>query len=74
VRGKYYLRYQQGTNVVLLDPDVAQAFKNSESVNRSLRRRVDLARQEVSSQSAPSGSGGSSPSISNAISPRSGDI
>ncbi|MFY9821188.1 MAG: hypothetical protein WAM82_07385 [Thermoanaerobaculia bacterium] len=46
-RGKYYQRYQQGTNVVLLDPDVAQAFKDSESVNRALRLLLDLAKQEV---------------------------
>ena len=43
VRGKYYQRYQQGTNVILLDPDVAQAFKDSESVNRALRLLLDLA-------------------------------
>jgi hypothetical protein len=43
----YYQRYQQGTNVVLLDPDVAQAFKDSESVNRALRLLLDLAKQEV---------------------------
>ena len=48
VRGKYYERYQQGTNVVLLDPDVAEAFKDSESVNRALRLLLDLARQETS--------------------------
>jgi|GEM_PF-1199068 len=47
VRGKYYERYQQGTNVVLLDPDVAQTFKDSESVNRALRLLVDLARHEI---------------------------
>jgi len=47
VRGKYYQRYQQGTNVILLDPDVAQAFKDSESVNRALRLLLDLAKQEV---------------------------
>jgi hypothetical protein len=47
VRGKYYQRFQQGTNVVLLDPDVAQAFKDSESVNRALRLLLDLARQAV---------------------------
>lgn len=47
VRGKYYQHYQQGTNVVLLDPDVAQAFKDSESVNRALRLLLDLARQAV---------------------------
>ena len=37
VRGKYVERYRQGTNVVLLDPDVAKAFPNSESVNQALR-------------------------------------
>lgn len=47
VRGKYYERYQQGTNLVLLDPDVARAFKDSESVNRALRLLLDLARQET---------------------------
>jgi len=47
VRGKYYGRYQQGTNVILLDPDVAEAFKDSESVNRALRLLLDLARHEV---------------------------
>jgi hypothetical protein len=47
VRGKYYERYRQGTNVVLLEPDVAQAFKDSESVNRALRLLLDLARQEI---------------------------
>lgn len=46
-RGRYYERYRQGTNVVLLEPDVAQAFKDSESVNRALRLLLDLARQEV---------------------------
>jgi hypothetical protein len=47
VRGKYYERYKQGTNVVLLDPDVAEAFKDSESVNRTLRLLLDLAKHEV---------------------------
>ena len=47
VLGKYYERYRQGTNVVLLEPDVAQAFKDSESVNRALRLLLDIARQEV---------------------------
>ncbi len=50
VRGKYYQRYQQGTNVILLDADVAQAFKDSESVNRALRLLLDLAKHEVSSE------------------------
>ena len=41
VRGKYYERYQQGTNVVLLEPDVAAVFHNSESVNRALRMLIE---------------------------------
>jgi antitoxin FitA len=46
-RGKYYRRYQQGTNVILLDPDVAQVFKDSESVNQALRLLLGLAQQVV---------------------------
>jgi hypothetical protein len=47
VRGKYYERYQEGTNVVLLEPDVAAVFRNSQSVNRALRMLIDLARKQV---------------------------
>jgi hypothetical protein len=38
VRGKYYERYRQGTNVVLLDPDLAGIFRDSSSVNEALRQ------------------------------------
>ncbi len=38
VRGKYYQRYRQGTNVVLLEPDVARSFHDSATVNEALRR------------------------------------
>ena len=38
VRGKYYQRYKQGTNVVLLEPDVARLFQDSATVNEALRR------------------------------------
>lgn len=38
VRGKYYERYRQGTNVVLLDPDLAEVFRDSLSVNTALRQ------------------------------------
>lgn len=48
VRGKYYERYQHGTNVVLLEPDVAAVFHDSESVNRALRMLIDVARDQVS--------------------------
>jgi hypothetical protein len=37
VRGKYVDRYRRGTNVVLLDPEIAQAFPDSKSVNDALR-------------------------------------
>jgi hypothetical protein len=38
VRGKYFERYREGTNVVLLAPDVAEVFHDSEAVNAALRR------------------------------------
>ena len=55
VRGKYYERHQQGTNVVLLEPDVASVFHDSESVNRALRMLIDVARGQVGT-TGPSGS------------------
>ena len=45
VRGKYYKQYMEGTNVVLLDPDVAAVFRDSESVNRALRVLIKAAGQ-----------------------------
>ena len=36
VRGKYVGRFAKGSNVVVLDPDVAQVFTDSESVNQAL--------------------------------------
>jgi len=39
-RGKYARRYAQGTNVVVLEPDVAKVFSNSKSVNVLLRRII----------------------------------
>lgn len=47
VRGKYFDRYQQGTNVVLLEPDVAAVFHDSEAVNRALRVLIDVARAQT---------------------------
>ena len=37
VRGKYYEQYRKGTNVVLLEPDVAEAFPSDDAVNEALR-------------------------------------
>jgi len=47
VRGKYYERYRAGTNVILLDPDVAAVFPDSASVNEALRLLVKLAREQA---------------------------
>ncbi len=41
VRGKYASMFKAGSNVVVLDPDVAERFKNSEEVNEALRRVDD---------------------------------
>jgi len=44
VRGKYVERYRAGTNLVLLDPDVAKAFPNERAVNEALRLVLELKR------------------------------
>jgi uncharacterized DUF497 family protein len=43
VRGKYYEQATAGTNLVLLEPDVARAFPDSRSVNRALRLLQEVA-------------------------------
>lgn len=42
VRGKYVARYRAGTNLVLLDPDVAKAFPDEAAVNEALRLVIQL--------------------------------
>ncbi len=42
VRGKYAKKYDQASNVVVLDPDVAERFPNAEAVNRALRSLAEL--------------------------------
>lgn len=46
VRGKYARRYQRGTNVVVLAPDVAKAFPDAEAVNDSLRALAGIIRRQ----------------------------
>ena len=53
VRGKYYGQYMEGTNVVLLDPDVAAVFRNSKSVNNALRVLIEAAHQVGPSSPPP---------------------
>lgn len=50
LRGKHHGAYQAGTNVVLLDADVAQAFPDSSSVNRALRMLLELAEKQAKSK------------------------
>ena len=42
VRGKYVARYRAGTNLVLLDPDVARSFPDEATVNEALRLVIRL--------------------------------
>ena len=43
VPGKYYKRAIAGTNLVLIEPDLAKAFPDADSVNRALRTLLDAA-------------------------------
>ena len=51
VRGKYAARYRAGTNLVLLEPEVAKAFPNDKAVNEALKLVMKLKQvQEKASQ------------------------
>jgi len=59
VRGKYYRRLlEEGANVVVLDPDVAKAFRSSAAVNEALRSllRMSEATRRLTSRSNGRGS------------------
>jgi len=43
VRGKYYKRVIAGTNLVLIEPDLAKVFPDTDSVNRALRLLLNTA-------------------------------
>ena len=47
VRGKYAKRYESGTNLVLLEPDVAEVFHDARTVNEALRTLIKIAREKV---------------------------
>jgi hypothetical protein len=45
VRGKYYRRIiEEGSNIIVLEPDVAKVFKDSAGVNEALRSLLDFTR------------------------------
>ena len=45
VRGKYSKRYTEGTNVVLIDPDVAEFFPDHDSINDALRSLIKIIKK-----------------------------
>lgn len=61
VRGKYYQKVmEQGTNVIVLEPDIAETFKDSASVNEALRTLLGLSRYARNLRPQPSQSSESS--------------
>ena len=44
VRGKYTKQYREGANIILLDPDVWEAFPTAEAVNEALRLLIRTAK------------------------------
>jgi len=46
VQGKYAKRYAEGTNVIVIDPDVAKVFPDHDSVNQALRSLMEIIRRQ----------------------------
>lgn len=57
VRGKYYRQAMAGTNLVLIEPDLARVFPDDESVNRALRIVLSAADAARGSTRAQAGKG-----------------
>jgi hypothetical protein len=55
MRGKYAARLRESSNIVVLDPEIAEAFPNAKAVNDALRGLLELARTSarLSSKSVP---------------------
>jgi hypothetical protein len=47
VRGKYFESYQKGSNLVLLNPDVAKVFPTEAAVNKALKSLIDVAQRST---------------------------
>jgi hypothetical protein len=54
VRGKYAKRMKESSNVIVLRPEVAQAFPNEEAVNNALLSLIDIAQKTTRPKSKPS--------------------
>ncbi len=50
VRGKYTKRYEEGANVVVIDPDVAEYFPDHDSVNAALRGLAEIIKRRLETQ------------------------
>jgi hypothetical protein len=48
IRGKYAKRYAEGTNVVVIDPDVAEYFPDHDSVKKALRSLAAIVKRQES--------------------------
>jgi len=46
IRGKYAKRYAEGTNVVVIEPDVAKYFPDHDSVNKALRLLTEIIKRQ----------------------------
>ena len=57
VRGKYANRAVQETNIIVLEPDIADAFPNDAAVNKALRGLLDLAKTASRTTKTSGGSG-----------------
>ena len=51
--GKYASKYKEGTNLILLSPDVAEVFKDNESVNEALRLLMKIAGAKYTKTAQP---------------------
>jgi len=58
VRGKYYRQATAGTNLVLIEPEVAEIFPDTESVNRALKLLADTAQSATGKGSRRRAQGG----------------
>jgi len=47
VRGKYYESYKEAHNIVLLQPEVAEAFPTEEAVNNALKSLIKVAQTSI---------------------------
>jgi hypothetical protein len=46
LKGKYAKRYNEGTNLILIDPDVAEFFPDHDSINDALKSLVKISRKD----------------------------